>query len=284
MSDSSARRARGQVVSAPRAARSASTAFKSQAEIAALIANEPTSAVFCAAPHGAAGRADRLAAQGRRGRRHEAALRRHLRGLPLRHGRGVRSGLQASRTARRIASAQFTCAVPEHLKNVTDAARRRIRAASPRPILLASVPLLALGLDRAHAVRQRRHRQHRLGPQARGRHAPSARATATCIPTARSAHRHTPEITGARQGARRASTPSSRSCRTPVRSRAASTPRCRRGSSRRATRPLHRAAARVLRAAAPFVRVLDSAPRVKDIVASNYAHLSAVGQWPHASR
>src|ERR1041384_5244146 len=30
------------------------TAFKSQADIAALIASEPTSAVFCAAPHGAA--------------------------------------------------------------------------------------------------------------------------------------------------------------------------------------------------------------------------------------
>ena len=30
------------------------TAFKSQAEIAALVASEPDSAVFCAAPHGAA--------------------------------------------------------------------------------------------------------------------------------------------------------------------------------------------------------------------------------------
>src|SRR5262245_3472799 len=30
------------------------TAFKSQADIAALIASQPTSAVFCAAPHGAA--------------------------------------------------------------------------------------------------------------------------------------------------------------------------------------------------------------------------------------
>jgi len=30
------------------------TAFKSQADIAALIATEPQSAVFCAAPHGAA--------------------------------------------------------------------------------------------------------------------------------------------------------------------------------------------------------------------------------------
>ena len=28
-------------------------------------------------------------------------------------------------------------------------------------------------------------------------------------------------------------------------------------------------------AGAPFVRVLDTAPRMKDIVASNYAHLSA---------
>src|SRR3954467_3665020 len=32
----------------------ADTAFRSQADIAALIAKEPTSAVFCAAPHGAA--------------------------------------------------------------------------------------------------------------------------------------------------------------------------------------------------------------------------------------
>jgi len=29
-------------------------------------------------------------------------------------------------------------------------------------------------------------------------------------------------------------------------------------------------------ASQPFVRVLDSAPRIKDVVASNYAHLSAV--------
>ena len=32
----------------------------------------------------------------------------------------------------------------------------------------------------------------------------------------------------------------------------------------------------------PFVRVTDGAPRVKDIVASNYAHLSAVASGKHA--
>jgi len=36
------------------------------------------------------------------------------------------------------------------------------------------------------------------------------------------------------------------------------------------------AALRGFYAGRPFVRVLDKAPRIKDVVASNYAHLSAV--------
>jgi N-acetyl-gamma-glutamylphosphate reductase len=38
------------------------------------------------------------------------------------------------------------------------------------------------------------------------------------------------------------------------------------------------AALRSFYAGAPFVRVLDHAPRMKDVVASNYAHLSAVAK------
>src|SRR6187402_914797 len=119
------------------------TSFKSQADIAALIAKEPTSAVFCAAPHGAAASLidSLLTAAETAGTKPRfvdisadfrystaaayEAVYKHPHGAPHR-------------------LAQFTCAVPEHLK------------AAPTPhvahpgcfstsILLASVPLLASG-------------------------------------------------------------------------------------------------------------------------------------------
>ena len=145
------------------------TAFKSQAEIAALIAKEPTSAVFCAAPHGAAAALiDSLLkaaeAAGTKPRfvdisadfrfataaAYEAVYK-HPHGAPHR-------------------LAQFTCAVPEHLKKVTHAARRAsglLLHGHPAGERAAAV----VRHRRAHVVRQRRHRQHRLGPQARRRHA-----------------------------------------------------------------------------------------------------------------
>ena len=119
------------------------TAFKSQAEIAALIASEPTSAVFCAAPHGAAAALiDKLlkAAEtaGTKPRfvdisadfrfataaAYEAVYK-HPHGAPHR-------------------LAQFTCAVPEHLKKVTTPHVGHPGCFSTA-ILLASVPLLASG-------------------------------------------------------------------------------------------------------------------------------------------
>ncbi len=104
------------------------------------------SALFSAAPHGVSAALidsllTRAAARG-----YAAARRRHLRGLPLLLGRSVRERSTSMRTARPSASREFTCAVPEHLRELDHAARRRIRAASPPPMLLASVPLLALGL------------------------------------------------------------------------------------------------------------------------------------------
>ena len=170
--------------------------------------------------------------------------------------------------------AQFTCAVPEHLKKVTTPHVGHPGCFSTA-ILLASVPLLSSGMDRAHAVRQRRHRQHRLGPQARRRHAPS---DAPQRPVFLRRAWPSPHAGNHRagEGGHRASMRSSPSCRTRVRLRAASMPPCRRASSRRAMRRPWSACCASSTRAAPFVRVLDNAPRVKDIVASNYAHLSAV--------
>ena len=90
-------------------------------------------------------RADRLAAQGRRGRGHQAALRRHLGGFPFRHGRGLRSGVQTS--ARRAASPRAV-----HLRRARAPEEGAPRRTSAIPgcfstaILLASVPLLASGM------------------------------------------------------------------------------------------------------------------------------------------
>ena len=164
-------RARGQVVSAPRGRARRYAVQVAGGDRRARSRRSRTSAVFCAAPHGAAAALiDSLLkaaeAAGTKPRFVDIsadfrfataagyeAVYKHPHGAPHR-------------------LAQFTCAVPEHLKSVTDAARRRIRAASPRrscwPACRCWRPA-----RRAHAVRQRRHRQHRLRPQAGRRHAPS---------------------------------------------------------------------------------------------------------------
>src|SRR4029079_2423843 len=119
------------------------TAFKSQADIAALIAKEPTSAVFCAAPHGAAAALidSLLTAAETAGRKPRfvdisadfrfstaaayEAVYKHPHGAPHR-------------------LAQFTCAVPEHLKTAPTPLVGHPGCFSTA-ILLASVPLLASG-------------------------------------------------------------------------------------------------------------------------------------------
>ena len=119
------------------------TAFKSQSDIAALIAAEPSSAVFCAAPHGAA-----------------AALIDSL--LKVSESAGTKPRFVDISADFRFATAaayeavykhphgapqrlaQFTCAVPEHLKNVTTPHVGHPGCFSTA-ILLASVPLLASG-------------------------------------------------------------------------------------------------------------------------------------------
>jgi N-acetyl-gamma-glutamyl-phosphate reductase len=118
--------------------------FASHDEIAAAITRAPSSALFSAAPHGvSAGLIDGLLTRAERARvrvrtvdisadfRYSSArayeqVYKHPHGAPERIG-------------------QFTCAVPEHLKEISTA-----HVAHPgcfaTAILLASVPLLALGL------------------------------------------------------------------------------------------------------------------------------------------
>ena len=148
--------------------------FSSQARAAAAAVREHrAAALFSAAPHGVSaalidallGAAEHAGTAVARGR--------HLGGLPLpQRGRPTRRCTR-TRTARRSACAQFTCALPEHLAELRHRARRPSRLLRHRDAARER----AAARRRAHqpaAVRQRRHRQHRLGPQARARHAPSA--------------------------------------------------------------------------------------------------------------
>jgi N-acetyl-gamma-glutamyl-phosphate reductase len=247
------------------------TAFKSQAEIAALIAKEPTSAVFCAAPHGAAAALiDSLLkaaeAAGTKPRvvdisadfRYSSAaayeaVYKHPHGAPHR-------------------LAQFTCAVPEHLK-----ASPTTHVAHPgcfsTAILLASVPLLSSGF-----VEPTLFVSGVTGSTGSGRKP----VEGTHHPTRHSdlysygalGHRHTPEITALARAASGVdaeysfvphSGPFSRGIHATVQAKLK--------SPRDAASMIN--LLREYYAGCPFVRVLDNAPRVKDIVSSNYAHLSA---------
>jgi len=263
------------------------TRFQSQAEIERQISTLPRSAVFSAAPHGvSAALIDSLLkaaeAKGTKPRvvdisadyRYStaeayAAVYKHEHGAPAR-------------------LKDFTCAVPEHLK-----ASPTTHVAHPgcfaTATLLASVPLLATGLA-AGAV---------PGGKAGGAAGPAGATLfvsgvtgstgsgrkpvdGTHHPTRHSdlysynalVHRHIPEIRACARAASGVdadfafvphSGPFARGIHVTVQATLAQ-------PSDTAT---VLAKLREYYAGAPFVRVLDSAPRVKDIVASNYAHLSA---------
>jgi N-acetyl-gamma-glutamyl-phosphate reductase len=247
------------------------TTFKSQADIAALIASKASAAVFCAAPHGAAAAlidnllkaAESAGTQPRfvdisadfrysTAAAYEAVYK-HPHGAPAR-------------------IAQFTCAVPEHLKS------------SPTPhvahpgcfstsILLASVPLLASGwIEPTLFVSGVTGSTGSGRKPVEGTHHPTRHSDLYSYGAL--GHRHTPEIAALARAASGIdaeysfvphSGPFARGIHATVQARLKS--------------PRDAAAVigmlREFYAGAPFVRVLDNAPRVKDIVASNYAHLSA---------
>ncbi|MEJ0086326.1 MAG: N-acetyl-gamma-glutamyl-phosphate reductase [Pseudomonadota bacterium] len=247
------------------------TAFKSLADITALIAHEPKSAVFCAAPHGtAAALIDSLLkaaeAAGTKPRvvdisadfrfttaaAYEAVYK-HPHGAPQR-------------------LAQFTCAVPEHL-----AAVKTPHVGHPgcfsTSILLASVPLLKSGwVEPTLFVSGVTGSTGSGRKPVEGTHHPTRHSDLYSYGAL--GHRHTPEIVALAKAATGIeadysfvphSGPFARGIHATVQARLKS--------------PRDAAAVigllRDFYAGCPFVRVLDTPPRVKDIVASNFAHLSA---------
>jgi N-acetyl-gamma-glutamyl-phosphate reductase len=247
------------------------TAFRSQAEIGALIAHEPTSAVFCAAPHGAAAALiDSLLkgaeAAGTKPRfvdisadfrfataaAYEAVYK-HPHGAPQR-------------------LAQFTCAVPEHLKAASTQHVGHPGCFSTS-ILLASVPLLKSGwVDPTLFVSGVTGSTGSGRKPVEGTHHPTRHSDLYSYGAL--GHRHTPEITALAKAATGVeadysfvphSGPFARGIHATVQARLKS--------------PRDAAAVigmlREFYAGAPFVRVLDSPPRVKDVVSTNFAHLSA---------
>jgi len=247
------------------------TAFKSQSDIGALIAREPTTAVFCAAPHGAAAALiDSLLkgaeAAGTKPRfvdisadfrfataaAYEAVYK-HPHGAPQR-------------------LAQFTCAVPEHLKSAPTPHVGHPGCFSTS-ILLASVPLLASGwIEPTLFVSGVTGSTGSGRKPVEGTHHPTRHSDLYSYGAL--GHRHTPEIAALARTATGIeadyafvphSGPFARGIHATVQARLKS--------------PRDAAAVlgmlREFYAGAPFVRVLDTAPRVKDIVASNFAHLSA---------
>jgi N-acetyl-gamma-glutamyl-phosphate reductase len=246
-------------------------AFKSQAEIATLIASEPSAAVFCAAPHGAAAALiDNLLksaeAAGTKPRFVDIsadfrfataagyeAVYKHAHGAPHR-------------------LAQFTCAVPEHLKTVNTPHVGHPGCFSTA-ILLASVPLLASGWTDATLFVSGVTGSTGSGRKpVEGTHHPTRHSDLYSYGAL--GHRHTPEITALAKAATGIeadysfvphSGPFARGIHVTVQARLK--------SAKDAAAVV--GMLREFYKGSPFVRVLDSAPRVKDIVASNYAHLSA---------
>jgi N-acetyl-gamma-glutamyl-phosphate reductase len=244
--------------------------FSSQGQIEQLVATLPRSAMFSAAPHGvSAALIDALL------RRAEAA--------------GTRPSVVDISADYRYSSAaayaavykhehgaptrlsQFTCAVPEHLAHAPTP-----HIAHPgcfaTATLLASVPLLALKLVTPTLFVSGVTGSTGAGRKpVEGTHHPTRHSDLYSYNAL--VHRHIPEIRACALAASGVdadfafvphSGPFARGIHVTVQATLAA--------------PIDTAAAlaqlRGFYAGAPFVRVLDTPPRVKDIVASNYAHLS----------
>jgi N-acetyl-gamma-glutamyl-phosphate reductase common form len=241
-------------------------------DIESLMRRTPNSALFCAAPHGAAaGLIDRLltAAEAAGANAHCVDISADFRYANAgayesvyKHAHGAPSRIR-----------QFTCAVPEHL------------ALAPTPhvshpgcfataTLLASVPLLALGLTET-----RLFVTGITGSTGSGRkpsestHHPLRHGDLYSYGAL--SHRHVPEIAACAKLATGIeaefnfvphSGPFARGIHVTVQA-----------SLKKAigTAQALEALASYYRGC-PFVRVIDTAPRVKDVATSNYANLSAV--------
>ncbi|HTV78687.1 MAG TPA: N-acetyl-gamma-glutamyl-phosphate reductase [Steroidobacteraceae bacterium] len=248
------------------------TRFQSQSQIENLMRELPRPAVFCAAPHGAAaalidsllntaagaGHTPRVVDISADFRYSTAAAYEAV----YRHAHGAAHRLP-----------EFTCALPEHL------------AAAPTPhvahpgcfasaILLASVPLLKLGLVAPTLFVSGVTGSTGSGRKpVEGTHHPLRHGDLYSYNAL--AHRHTPEVAACAKVAAGVeaefafvphSGPFTRGIHVTVQA-TLKTPR----DTRQVLALLQE-----FYADAPFVRVSEAAPRVKHVVTSNYAHLSAV--------
>ncbi len=255
------------------------TRFESHANVDKLVATTPQSAIFCAAPHGAAaslidGLLKTAANAGTRPRvvdisadyRYSTpqayeAVYKHPHGAPAR-------------------LKEFSCAVPEHLRKLETP-----HVAHPgcfaTATLLASVPLLALGLTQPMLFVSGVTGSTGSGRKpVAGTHHPTRHSDLYSYNAL--SHRHTPEIAACARAASGVdaefafvphSGPFARGIHVTIQAQL--------------TAPLDKAqmlgALREFYAGAPFVKVLDSAPRVKDVASSNYAHLSAAANGKTAA-
>lgn len=245
--------------------------FQAQSDIERLLAQTPQSAVFCAAPHGvSASLIDTLltvaATAGTRPRvvdisadfRYSSAdayeaVYKHAHGAPKR-------------------IAEFTCAVPEHLRKLetTHVAHPGCFATAT---LLASVPLLALGLTSPTLFVSGVTGSTGAGRKPlEGTHHPLRHGDLYSYNAL--AHRHAPEIAACARAACGVeadfafvphSGPFARGIHVTVQAPLKTT----------VDTPKTLSALREFYAGCPFIRVTDQAPRVKEVATSNYAHLSA---------
>lgn len=250
----------------------ADTRFRSQTDVETLIAEMPQAALFSAAPHGVS-----------------AALIDSLLGVAAKAGTHPRvvdisADFRYSSAAayeavykhphgapKRIA--EFTCAVPEHLKKLetTHVAHPGCFATAT---LLASVPLLSLGVTSPTLFVSGVTGSTGAGRKPiEGTHHPVRHSDLYSYNAL--SHRHAPEITACAKAASGVeadfafvphSGPFARGIHVTVQAAlktAADTPKI-------------LGALREYYANCPFIRVTEQAPRVKEVATSNYAHLSAV--------
>jgi N-acetyl-gamma-glutamyl-phosphate reductase common form len=239
--------------------------FKSEADIAGLIAREPTTAIFSAAPHGAAAALiDRLLQAAE-----SAGRAPHVVDISADYRYASASAYEAVYHHAHGAPArlaQFTCAVPEHL------------VAHPgcfaTAALLASVPLIKLNLTQGPLFISGVTGSTGSGRKpVEGTHHPARHSDLYAYGTL--SHRHAPEI---RAGVAAATGSEAQIAFAPHSGPFARGIHVTVQASLRTPRDTAHilSALREFYAGAPFVRVSDAAPRLKDVAASNYAGLSAV--------
>jgi N-acetyl-gamma-glutamyl-phosphate reductase len=246
--------------------------FSGADEIERLIRETPLSALFSAAPHGvAAALIDRLLGAAEAGgvRTHCVDISADFRYRSAEDYQAVYQHAHGAPARIR----EFTCAVPEHLKSAPTP-----HVAHPgcfaTASLLACVPLLALGLTEPRLFITGVTGSTGSGRKpVDGTHHPLRHGDLYSYGAL--AHRHAPEIAACAQQASGVaaeinfvphSGPFARGIHITVQA-ALKKPLSSTGALEALTEYYR---------GCPFVRVTDKAPRVKDVAASNYAHLSAV--------